>query len=171
MVSGANASASSSPRGTGARVVGVLLLLLVPIALLVFYAALHGSMHNSGEDGFYFTGMLVPIGLTALWLFWLGIALVRKSPPGPLMKVPGAIALIALLSGLFMNIWRMGGYPEDRSRALLYLAPTIAVGVAGIGNMLDHGKSKSARMFYILAPLAFVAWIGFAFVMYQAMRG
>lgn len=166
------AQGAAEKRGTGARVVGLLFLLLfLPVSLLVFYAALHSSMHNSGEDGFYFTGMLAPIGLTALWLAWFGIVLVTKAAPGAQMKVPGGIALLALVSGLFMNIWRMGGYPEDRSLALLYLAPAIAIGFAGIGNMLDDGKSKSARTFYILAPIALVAWIGLAFAMNQAMRG
>jgi hypothetical protein len=151
--------------------VGVVLLLLSPLAALAFYGCLHNSMHRSGDEGFYFSGMLAPFGLTALWLLWFGIVLVRKTPRGAHMKVPGAIALLALVSSLFMNIWRMGGYAEDRPLALLYLAPAVAVGLAGIGNMLDDGKSKSARTFYILAPIAFVAWIGLAFLYNQATRG
>lgn len=164
----AKAPTAAATRGTGARVVGIVLLLLWPVSLFALYGCLHNAMHGFQDDASFFGALMAPFGLVSLWLLWVGIVLVCKLAPSRSMRIPGGVGLVALLVGIPLTIYRMGGYAEDRPLALVYFAPILAVGVAGIGNWLDDGTDKPARLFYVLAPIAFVVCIGLAFAVHAS---
>lgn len=157
----------AGPRGAGARGIGILLLLLWPVSLLALYGCLHNAQHGFSDDASFFGALMLPFAAMSAWLVWFGVVLVRKLPPSRALRIPGGIALLALVVGLPLNLYRMGGYPEDRQLAFVYLAPLLAVGTAGIGNWLDDGTEKPARLFYVLAPIAFAVCLGGAFLAYQ----
>lgn len=136
-----------------ARLIGGLLLLLSLGA-----AGFAGKLALGGRSS-WTTGLAIQAGLTAVWLLWCGVQLIRQAPWSTFRLVAN-MALAAGAVGIFVNLpYVFVQAAEGRGVVDITLARAACIAggsafVAGLGHRAAANKSPFAAMMHSLALLA-----------------